>query len=79
MESRRCPAPRFLGPGGYGDFAAALLGFLSLATLAIAGIYAAVLGWSHVLVEFPLAVSAICLSGRRLAGIRRSPGSLDLL
>jgi exosortase len=63
LESRRYQKPRFFDPGGRGDLAAGLLGLASLATLGVAGVYAAVLGWSHALVEFLLAASAVCLLG----------------
>jgi len=79
-ESRRDPLPRFFDSGQAGDWAAVGCVFVSLATLAVAGIYAAVLEWSHALVEFMVASSVIFLLGaawltfadRRLRGVPAS-------
>ena len=63
VESRLEPTPKFFGPGGVGDWAALGLAMLSLATLAVAGVYLAALDWSHALVQFLLVSSVVFLLG----------------
>jgi exosortase len=53
-ESRRDPEPRFLRRGAGPLAACALLALLGLASLAVAVVYAAAMGWSHAMAEFML-------------------------
>lgn len=63
VESRRGPNPRFLLAGA-GSLAACLfLVFASLASLALAFVYATALGWSHAMAESLLASSLVLALG----------------
>src|SRR5580692_6240005 len=53
-ESRRDPEPRFLRRGAGPLAACSLLALLGLASLAVAVVYAAAMGWSHAMAEFML-------------------------
>jgi exosortase len=57
FESRRDPNPRFLRAGVLPVVGCALLILLTLVGAAAAIVYAAALGWTHILVEFLLAAS----------------------
>jgi exosortase len=58
-ESRRGPGPRFLRPGAGPLALCAFLILTSLASLAIAIIYAAALGWNHTMAEFMLSIALV--------------------
>jgi exosortase len=59
VESRRDPWPRFLRPGPGPTAACALLSVAALASLGLAIIYAAAMGWSHSLADFMLAAALV--------------------
>jgi exosortase len=62
-ESRRDPGPRFLAPGAGPLAACLLLVLLGLASLAVAVVYAAAMGWSHTIAEFMLCVALFLFLG----------------
>ncbi|HXN34742.1 MAG TPA: exosortase/archaeosortase family protein [Opitutaceae bacterium] len=59
VESRRDPGARFLRPGAWPPVACAFLSLASMASVALAVIYAAAMGWSHSLAEFMLAAALV--------------------
>jgi exosortase len=63
VESRRDPSPRFLRPGAGPPIACAFLVLVSLASYAVAVIYAAALGWSDVMAEFMLSAALVFALG----------------
>jgi exosortase len=56
-ESRRDPNPRFLRPGAGSILGCSFLILLSLASLSVALVFAAALGWSYTMAQFQLAVA----------------------
>jgi exosortase len=61
FESRRDPRPRFLRPAASNGWIAGALALGGLALIAGGGLYAAVLDWSHALVEALLAAGVTAL------------------
>jgi exosortase len=68
VESRRDPNPRFLRPGTGPIAACALLILASVASVAIASIYAVALGWSHSMAEFMLSAALVFALGAAWLG-----------
>jgi exosortase len=67
-ESRRDATPRFIGAGAWPVMACALLVILSLCAFAVAVVYAAALGWIHVMAEFMLSASLVLALGAAWLG-----------
>ncbi len=63
FESRRDPSPRFLRAAGGTLSACALLVLASLASFAIAIVYAAALGWTHTVAEIMLSAALVAALG----------------
>jgi exosortase len=68
FESRRDPSPRFVGNGPGPFVACVALVVLSLASLAVAVVYATALGWNHAVAEFMLAAALAFALGSALVG-----------
>ncbi len=62
-ESRRDPVPRFLRRGAAPLAACAALALLGLASLAVAVVYAAAMGWSDAMAEFMLCAALFLVLG----------------
>ena len=62
-ESRRDPAPRFLRGGPAAVSACAALLLAGLASLAVAMVYAAAMGWTHAMAEFMLSAALVFILG----------------
>jgi exosortase/archaeosortase family protein len=69
LESRRDPAPRFLAPGAFPLLGGAVLLTGGLASLAVAAMYAAALGWSHAMAGFLAAVALTLLLAATWLGL----------
>jgi len=59
FESRRDPNPRFITSNAWTLAACAVLVLLALASLGVATVYAAALGWTHAVAEFMLAAAFV--------------------
>jgi exosortase len=67
FESRRDPAPRFAS-GGWAITACAAMVLAALASLAVAVVYAAALGWTVAIAEFMLSAAFVFVLGAGLVG-----------
>ena len=67
-ESRRDPSPRFLKPGAAPLAACALLVLASLASLAVAAVYAEAVGWTHAMAEFMASSALVFVLGAAWLG-----------
>jgi exosortase len=68
VESRRDPGPRFLRPGAGPLIACAFLILAGLASVAVAVVYAAALGWTHAMAEFMLSAGLVFTLGAAWLG-----------